>query len=71
MSANLTVMQLLSILNKVIHFLLCVLDIYSNYAWVISLKDEKGITITNAFQKRLDWPGCKPSKIWVNKGSEF
>ena len=54
MSANLTVMQLLSIFNKVIHFLLCVIDIYRNYVWVISLKVEKGITITNAFQKRLD-----------------
>ena len=35
------------------------------------LKDKKGITITNAFQEILDESGCKPNKIWVNKGSEF
>ena len=49
----------------------CVFDIYSKYAWVIPLKDKKGITITNAFQKLLGESGHKPSKIWINKSSEF
>ena len=31
-------------------------------ALVVSLKDKKGIIITNAFQKILDEPGRKPSK---------
>ena len=44
-------MSLISKLNKEIRFLLCVIDIYSKYAWVVSLKDKKGITITNYFQK--------------------
>ena len=56
-------MQLLSKLNKRICFLLCVIDIYSKYAWVIPLKDKKSITITNVFQKILDASGCKPNKI--------
>ena len=30
---------------------MCVIDIFSKYAWVVPLKDKKGITITNAFQK--------------------
>ena len=47
--ANLADMQLISKLNKGIRFLLCVIDIYSKYSWVIPLKDKKGITITNAF----------------------
>ena len=64
-------MQLISKFNKVIRFLLCVIDIYSKYAWVISLKDEKGITITNAFQKILKESERKPNKIWVDKGREF
>ena len=34
------------------------------------MKDKKGITITNAFQKILDEFGRKPNKIWVHKGSE-
>ena len=36
-----------------------------------ALKDKRGITITNAFQKFLDESNCKPNKIWVDKGSEF
>ena len=48
------------------------LIIFSKYAWVIPLKDEKGATIVDAFQKILDKSkGCKPNKIWVDKGSEF
>ena len=34
--------------------MLCVIDISSKYAWVVPLKDQKGVTITNAFQKILD-----------------
>ena len=52
-------------------FLLYVIDIDSEYAWVVPLKDKKGITITNTFQKVLDESRCKPKKIWLNKGSEF
>ena len=50
---------------------MCVIDIYSEYAWVIPLKDKKGIRITNAFQKILKESDRKPNKIWVDKGSEF
>ena len=57
--------------NKGIRFLLCVTDIFSKYAWVIALKDKKGISITNAFQKNLKESNRKPNKIWVDKGSEF
>ena len=35
------------------------------------MKDKKGITITNAFQKILKESNCKPNKIWVLKGSKF
>ena len=34
--------------------MLCFIDIYNKYAWVIPLKDKEGITITRAFQKILD-----------------
>ena len=49
----------------------CVIDIFSKYAWVISIKDKKGISSVNAFQKILDDSKRKPNKIWVDKGSEF
>ena len=40
-----------------------VIDIYSKYAWVVSLKDKKGVTIVNAFQSILIESGKKPKKI--------
>ena len=64
-------MQLISKFNKGIRFLLCVIDIYSKNVWVVLLKDEKGITITNGFQQILDELNRKQNKIWVIKGSEF
>ena len=48
-------MQLISKFNKGFRFLLCVIDIYSKYTWVIPLKDKKGNTITYAFQKFFRW----------------
>ena len=64
-------MQLLSKCNKGIRFLLCVIDIFSKYAWVVPLEDKKGISIVKAFQSMLKQSNKKPNKIWVDKGSEF
>ena len=64
-------MQLISKPNKGFRFLISVIDIYNKYARVIPLKDKKGTTITNAFQKILDESNWKPNQIWVDKGSEF
>ena len=47
-------MQLISKCDKGFRFLLCVIDTFSKYPWVIPLQDNKGVTITNAFQKLLD-----------------
>ena len=54
-------MQLLSKFNKGFRFLLCVIDIFSKYAWVVPLKDKKGTSIVNAFQKILK--EAKQSKV--------
>ena len=66
-------MQLLSNCNKGIRFLLCAIDIFSKYAWVVPLKDKKGISIVKAFQNILKQSNSKrkPNKIWIDKGSEF
>ena len=56
-------MQLLSKFNKGFRFLLCVIDIFSKYAWVVPLKDKKDISIVNAFQKILKESNRKPNKI--------
>ena len=63
-------MQLLSKYNKEIKYLLCAIDIFSKYAWVVPLKDKKVTSIVNAFQKIIS-EGRKPNKIWVDQGSEF
>ena len=64
-------MQLISRYNEEIRFLLCVIDIFSKYAWVVPLKDKKGVGIIAAFQSILKQSNRKPSKIWVDKGSKF
>ena len=64
-------MELISKFNKRFRFLLYVIDIFSEYAWVVSLKGKKGVSIVNAFQKVLVKSERKPNKIWVDKGSEF
>ena len=64
-------MQLISKFNKGFRFLLCAIDIFSKYAWVVPLKDKKGASIVNAFQKILKESDRKPNKIWVDKGSKF
>ena len=48
-----------------------IINIFSKYPWVITLRDGKGVSNVNVFQKVLDKSGRKPNKIWVDKGSEF
>ena len=64
-------MKLLSKQNKSIKYLLCAVDLFSKYAFVVPLKDKKGISITNAFKKIIKQSGKKPNKTWVDQGSEF
>ena len=63
-------MQSLSKYNKGIKYLLCAIDLFSKYAWVIPMKDKKSTSIVNAF-KKIILEGRKPNKIWVDQGSEF
>ena len=63
-------MQSLSKCNKGIMYLSCAIDLFSKYAWVVPLKDIKGNSIVNAFQKIIS-EGRKPNKIWADQGSEF
>ena len=64
-------MPLISKFNKGFRFLLCVVDVFSKYAWVVPLKDKKGVSIVNAFQSILKKSNRKPNKIWADKSSEF
>ena len=48
--------------NRGIRFLLYVIDLFSKYALVIPLKDEKGTTTVDVFQAILDDSKRKPNK---------
>ena len=63
--------QSLSKKNKGIKSLLCAIELFSKYAFVIPLKDKKGISIVNAFNKIIKQSNRKPNKIWVDQGGEF
>ena len=43
------------------------IDIFSKYTWLVSLKDKKGVSIVDAFQKLLDDSNRKPNKIRLDK----
>ena len=64
-------MESLTKYNKGTKYLLCAIDLFSKYAWVVPLKNKRGISIVNAFPKMLDSSKRKPNKIWVNQGDEF
>ena len=69
-------MQLITKFNKGFRFLLCVIDIFSKYSWIVPLKDKKGLATVSAFQKILDnstelQSMRKRNKIWIGKRSEF
>ena len=44
---------------------------FRKYAWVVPLKDKRGISIVDALKKILDSSNRKSNKIWVNQGGEF
>ena len=69
--ADLADMQVISNFNKGFRFLSCVMDIFSKYAWDVPLKDKKGVTIVDAFEKILGDSKRKPNKRRVDKGSEL
>ena len=64
-------MQLISKYNKSVRFSLCVIDIFSKYVWVVPLTNKKGVSIVAVFRSILKQSNRKPSKIWVDKVSEF
>ena len=64
-------MQLISNFNKEIRFLLCVIDIFIKCVCFVPVKDKKGVSIADAFQKILDDSNRKLNKIWVDKGIKF
>ena len=59
--------QSLNKFSKGFKYLLCAIDLFSKYAWVIPIKDKKGTSIVNAFKKIVSKGQRKPNKIWVDQ----
>ena len=49
---------------------MCATDLFSQCTWVVHLKDKRGSSIVNAFEKIIS-KGRKPNKIWADQGGEF
>ena len=64
-------MSLISKFNKGIKYLLCVIDIFSTYLWVIPLKNKKEDSIVEGFKKIIENSNRKPNKKWVDHGGVF
>ena len=61
----------LSSTNKNIKYLLCVIDVFTKYAWLKPLKEKKSLRVPNAFIKIVNIINPKLNKFWVNQGKEF
>ena len=70
-AADLTEIESLSSKNKNVKYLLCVIDVFTKYAWVKPLKDNKGETVLNAFMEIVNETNHKPHKLWVVQEREF
>ena len=57
--------------NLYVKYLLCVIDLFSKYVFVVPLKDKKGASVVKGFKKIVNESGREPNKIWVDQGSEF
>ena len=55
--------------NKGIKYLLRANDLFSKFACIVTLKDKRGVTILNAFQKIIS--KRKAYEIWVDQSDEF
>ena len=69
--ADLADMHVISKCSKGIRYLLCTIDVFTKYVWIVFIKYKKGVTIVNAFEIILDSSNRKPNKIWFDQGSDF
>ena len=69
-AADLIETQNIAKFNRGFRYLLTVIDVLSKYAWVEPLKDKKGLTVVQAFNRILK-DKRKPQKLQTDKAKEF
>jgi len=52
-------------------WILCIIDVFSKYAWCVPLKNKTATTVLDAFKKVVNDSERIPAKLWVDQGSEF
>ncbi|HRP37281.1 MAG TPA: DDE-type integrase/transposase/recombinase, partial [Candidatus Dojkabacteria bacterium] len=57
--------------NKGYKYILCVIDVFSKYAWCVAMKNKDSETVLKAVKQIIEESKREPEKIWVDKGSEF
>ena len=70
-AADLIDMQAFAKDNDGVKYLLCVIDLFSRYGWIMLLQNKSGVSVYDAFTKIFTSSGRKPVKLWVDKGTEF
>ena len=70
-AADLAEMGSLSYKNRNGKYLLCVINVFTKYAWVKPMKDKKGNTVLIAFMEIVIESNLKPNRSWVDQGGEF
>lgn len=68
---DLASMESLTEYNNGFKFILCVIDVFSKFAWCVPLKNKSAETVLNAVTDIIKKNHRSPGKIWVDKGSEF
>ena len=68
--ADLADLSKLSKFNDKHRYLLCIIDVFSKYAWVVPIKDKTGITLVIAFKSVLESGRC-PKSLQTDKGTEL
>ena len=68
---DLASMESISSYNNEYKFILCIIDVFSKYAWCVPLNNKSAITVLDAVKEVIKKSGRRPERIWTDKGSEF
>ena len=69
--ADLADLQHLMKHNNTNRYLLCVIDVFSRYAWAVPIKNKTGTTLIKAFETIFKSSKRKPLSLQIDKGTEF
>ena len=51
-----------------VKYLLCVMDVFTKYAWVKPLKNKRAKTVPRGFVETVNKSKCKPNELLIDQG---